>query len=127
MEKISRTVLVLASFFLLLQPSLSRGDETFRTDLEESYSNCLERLISRYNAKSDLRNSKLPNVKRAAALYWFKARFIEESKDELKQQLLMRHVRMREYQIEHFVNQRFFEFLQLAIANVPGISGKEKP
>jgi len=108
-------------FFLVVHNPQSYGGEPAPVKLIETYSNCLERLISRYNAKADLRNSSLDNLKQAGALYWLKARFVENLKEELTREMLAQNVGEKEYQIVHYVNHRFFGMLRTATAKGPGI------
>jgi|GEM_PF-2136601 len=107
--------------FLLVHNPQSYGGEPAPVKLIETYSNCLERLLSRYNAKADLRNSSLDNLKQAGALYWLKARFVENLKEELTREMLAQNVGEKEYQIVHYVNHRFFGMLRTATAKGPSI------
>lgn len=119
-------IVLLSLHFLLIQPYRSHGDEAFNADQAQCYSNCLERLISRCSGKMELRNSTLIHVRQAAALYWFKARFFHDFKDELTREMLAQNVGTREYQIEHYVNQRFFEMLRMAVAGAPGFPERDR-
>ncbi|RJR51122.1 MAG: hypothetical protein C4576_04135 [Desulfobacteraceae bacterium] len=112
-------LLALFSFFVGISRSPADEPAPSRTTL--TYSNCIERLIARCNAKADLGNSHMTNVKQAAALYWLKARFLENLKDELSREMLGRQVGEKQYQIEHYVNHRFFELLRTATAKNPGM------
>ncbi|MDD5205695.1 MAG: hypothetical protein PHS17_09750, partial [Desulfobacterales bacterium] len=58
MKRIILPVLLFLLFLLVHNPQ-SYGEESAPAKTIETYSNCLERLISRYNAKADLRNSSL--------------------------------------------------------------------
>jgi len=99
----------------------SFADVTTPAETILTYSSCIERLIARCNAKADLRNSHMNNVKQAAALYWLKARFLENLKEDLSREMLGNNIGEKQYQIEHFVNHKFFELLRTATAKIPGI------
>ncbi|PKN28568.1 MAG: hypothetical protein CVU64_12620 [Deltaproteobacteria bacterium HGW-Deltaproteobacteria-21] len=120
MKRIILPVLFSISFLLVHTPQ-SYGGEPAPAKMIETYSNSLERLLSRYNAKADLRNSNLDNLKQAGALYWLKARFVENLKEELAREMLAQNIGEKEYQIVHYVNHRFFGMLRTATAKGPGI------
>lgn len=114
---------LLALFSLFILNTLSLADGAAPAETIQSYSICIERLIARCNAKADFRNSQMNSVRQAAALYWLKARFLENLKDELSREMLGSNIGEKQYQIEHFVNHKFFELLRTATAKSPGILG----
>jgi hypothetical protein len=118
MKKTSTVFLFVTFLTLILNPlAMSETDNT--NDLEIIYSAYIDELISKCNAKFELRNSQLTNVRREAALYCFKAQFFKRYKKELIIDMVSEGIGVKHHKIHYHLNKRFFNIFREAMAAVP--------
>jgi hypothetical protein len=98
------------------------SEEAPAKDLERIYSRQIDDTVARYNGKAELRNSRSTNVRSDAALYAFKAQFLERYKSELIGDMISAGIGTKPHQIQFYLNQRFFETLKTVIARMPQLA-----
>lgn len=111
-------VLLFAGFLVAIWGSTALTQTVTTTQLEQVYSNYIDGFIARCESKAERRNSKLVNIRREAALYCFKAHFLERYKDELIRDMIAEDIGLREHRIHFYLNQSFFSMLRSATASL---------
>jgi len=111
-------VLLLAGFLVAVWGSTALSQTVTTTQLEQLYSNYIDGFIARCESKAEWRNSKLVNIRREAALYCFKAHYLEKYQDQLIKDMIAENIGLREHRIHFYLNQRFFSMLRSATASL---------
>ncbi len=111
-------VVLFAGFLVAVWGSTALSQTVTTTQLEQVYSNYIDGFIARCESKAERRNSKLVNIRREAALYCFKAHFLERYKDELIRDMIAEDIGLREHRIHFYLNQSFFSMLRSATASL---------
>jgi len=111
-------VLLFAGFLVAVWGSTALSQTVTTTQLEQVYSNYIDGFIARCESKAERRNAKLVNIRREAALYCFKAHYLERYKGELIRDMIAEDIGLREHRIHFYLNQSFFSMLRSATASL---------
>ena len=111
-----RTYLVTLGFFIslsiFLMPLTADCQLKTRGDVESIFISAVNEAIQICKNKSTLRKSKSANLRRAAALASMKAAFLLDYKEELVKEMINREIGTKPYQMQHYLNKRFFGIIR---------------
>ena len=103
------------SLLVLLWASQAMSQQMSNTKLAEFYGAFIDECIMRCESKGSMRNSKLGNLRQEAAKHCLKADFLRRHKAQLIEELIDRDIGTKHYKISHYLNNRFFNELKLAM------------
>jgi len=73
------------------------------------YQSCIVREIAACETKASLLDSKSENLREYARVEVQKAAFLTDQKDSLIQELLEKHIALRDHSIQVYLNSRFYD------------------
>lgn len=107
------TSIAIAVFFTIGYTAI---EDSGQTDLKTYYDAFIDELISRCEYKeATMFDSKLKNIRQAAAMACLKAAFLRTHKKILIEKLIAEGVGTKPHKIEHYINKEFFAVLRTAI------------
>lgn len=116
--------IALLPFCYILPSTKVDGAET--KEKTSTYSKYIEQFSSRCASMARMRKSKLLNIRREAAMKCLKATFLETYKDELVEKMMADNVEVKEYKMQIYLNKKFFEVLNLAVASTHRARAEER-
>jgi hypothetical protein len=100
-------VVVIISFVFFGLPAFS--DEKAIGDAETVYTCAIDKEIAKCQAKIERKNSRSVNLQREAAKASMKSAFLKDYKKELIAAMKREDIGTKDYQINKFLNEKFFE------------------
>ena len=101
-------VLVLGfTVFIGIFPSIGLSNDFIKRT--QFYNHCIVKEISKCQSKGIMLTSRSDNLRIYALLETQKAAFFADEKDRLIKEMMEREVKLKDYQVEYFLNKRFKE------------------
>ncbi|MBI5578764.1 MAG: hypothetical protein HY895_06390 [Deltaproteobacteria bacterium] len=113
--RITIGVVVILSFALFGLPAFC--DEQAIGDAETMYICGIDKEIAKCQAKIERKNSRSAHLQRDAVKASVKAGFLKEYKKEIIAAMKREDIGTKDYQISHFLNEKFFEALSPILAS----------
>ena len=99
--------LVSISIFMNVAPLTAQQDS--KDQLVKFYEGCIQKKISKCNAKAELKTSRSVNLQRKAQLSIRQAAFFTSKKDVLINEMIEKGIGQKHYQVEYYLIHRFYQ------------------
>jgi hypothetical protein len=110
------SIISVISILILFGPYSALSQSDGIDNLETKYGIYIDEYISKNLSKADmLRNTRSENLRKQALLYCFKAGFLKINKNQLTDNLIAYKVGLKPYQIQSFLNKKFFNNMRLTM------------
>lgn len=106
----ARWLLVFVSMFLMVTANAIHADRIVVENIcTDSYETCINRQIEKCENKKAYRCSRSSEMRKLAALSGMKATYLREYKRELINDMVQDQTGSKSYQIQYYLNKRFFD------------------
>ena len=108
-------ILLMITFMALLWAFSAASQMATTTKLESFYGAFIDACILKCESKGSMRDSRMKHIRQAAAKHCLKADFLKRHKAELIEELIAKDIGTKQYKINYYLNNRFYNELKLAM------------
>jgi hypothetical protein len=117
MGKKSRFTAITVLVLLIALPLYTSAQLENGNGNRKVYENKIDQIIAACSEKSEMANSKHPNISKIGALAIKKSNFCQNNKQQLIDEMIKANLNPKSYKVNYYVNSKFFE-LESIIASV---------
>jgi len=88
------------------------GGESHTGQAADAYELIMDRYIARCDAKLEMRDSRLDNIRRAAAIATLKGAFAKSYRKELVNDMIQDEISPKPHKVEFYLNERFYNLVR---------------
>ena len=102
-------LIVVTSFMIMIGATQISAQSQSDEHQKKIYETCIAKKIVRCQSKTILKTSRSENLQLTAEIAANQARFLSLNKDMLVNEMMEKSIGQKPYQIEHYLNSRFYE------------------
>lgn len=102
-------VIFVSSFMIMIGATQISAHYQSNEELKKLYETCITKEIAKCQSKTMLKTSRSENLQLTAQIAANQARFLQLNKDMLINEMMEKDIGQKPYQIEHYLNSRFYE------------------
>jgi len=102
-------VIFVSSFMIMIGATQISAQSQSDEHLKKIYETCIAKKIAKCQSKTILKTSRSENLQLTAEIAANQARFLSLNKDTLVNEMMEEGIGQKPYQIEHYLNSRFYE------------------
>ena len=106
------STIFLVSIIIFISAAPLTAQQESKDQLVKFYESCILQKVSNCNAKAVLKTSRSVNLRRKAELSLRQAAFFTSNKDILINEMVEQGIGQKHYQVEYYLNKRFYEINQ---------------